>query len=165
MALRMEPPKIDGTLCLLIGRNVENTRKSWGWSQGKLAAFSDMERGTVASVEEGSDGTQFRTLLKIAAVFGVDVRRLMATDYSVDEATPSYLRQSDTGRQPPDLRLVAPAPLSPAASGALSSARPAKGLGLRTVAAQPIAVAQVTPKVTSSARRAPAASSAKPRQR
>jgi transcriptional regulator with XRE-family HTH domain len=76
----------------------------------------------------------------------------------------SSVDRAPIGR-PPDLQLVKTAPPSPAASGALPSVRPAKDLGPKTVAAQPIAVARVTPKVTSSARRARDTSPSGRRQR
>ena len=64
------------------GANIAFLRKKLGWSQEDLAKRLDVKRTTISNYEMGISMPPYKTLRKIANLFGVDIHGLTAEDLS-----------------------------------------------------------------------------------
>jgi len=60
----------------MVGKRIAKLRKSKGWTQVDLAKAARLSKGYIASIEEGDGHPRIKTVAMIAAVLGVEVRKL-----------------------------------------------------------------------------------------
>jgi transcriptional regulator with XRE-family HTH domain len=67
-------------------KNIRFLRKGLGWSQEELAVRVGLNRGNIASYENGTAEPKINNLLKMSAIFGVSIHDLAHKD--LEQATP-----------------------------------------------------------------------------
>ena len=69
-------------------RNIRFLRKGMGWSQEELAARVGLNRGNIASYENGTAEPKINNLLKMSAIFGVSIHDLAHKDLEQGSSVP-----------------------------------------------------------------------------
>ncbi len=67
---------------IYLNANIRYLRKNFGWSQEELGARIGLNRGNIASYENGTAEPKICNLLKLAALFGVSIIDLTQKDLS-----------------------------------------------------------------------------------
>lgn len=60
-----------------LGKHIAKTRKSKGYTQDQLSLAAGFSQGTVSKIENGLVDPQILTLLKMAEIIGVPLKRLL----------------------------------------------------------------------------------------
>jgi len=76
---QQEPDSINATF---LASNLRLLRKKWQWSQEEFAARVGLNRGNIASYENGSTEPKVHSLLKMSELFQVSIKELVFEDLS-----------------------------------------------------------------------------------
>ncbi|MFM7089504.1 MAG: helix-turn-helix transcriptional regulator, partial [Bacteroidota bacterium] len=79
MIEQQEPDSINATF---LASNLRLLRKKWQWSQEEFAARVGLNRGNIASYENGSTEPKVHSLLKMSELFQVSIKELVFEDLS-----------------------------------------------------------------------------------
>ncbi len=71
---------------IFLDRNIRFLRRTLGWSQEELAVRIGLNRGNIASYENGTAEPKINNLLKLALLFGVPIHDLTHKDLSREPA-------------------------------------------------------------------------------
>lgn len=71
---------------IFLDRNIRHLRRNMGWSQEELGARIGLNRGNIASYENGTAEPKIYNLLKLADLFGVSISEIAYKDLSQEPA-------------------------------------------------------------------------------
>lgn len=72
-----------------LDQNIRFLRRSLGWSQEELGSRIGLNRGNIASYENGTAEPKIYNLFKLADLFGVSILDITQRDLSAEEEDPS----------------------------------------------------------------------------
>lgn len=63
---------------IIIGKNVREERKDWGWTQEDLAERTGLTENTIRNIENGITNPSMKAIVSIANAFNIDTWVLFA---------------------------------------------------------------------------------------
>ncbi len=77
----------DTSEAIFLDRNIRHLRRNMGWSQEELGARIGLNRGNIASYENGTAEPKIYNLLKLADLFGVSMVDIAYKDLSQESVS------------------------------------------------------------------------------
>jgi transcriptional regulator with XRE-family HTH domain len=77
-------PAFDRAFLKQVGANVRRERKAKGWTQGKTAELTGLQRTYISQIENGTRNLSAVSLARLARAFGFEVERLLRQKPDLD---------------------------------------------------------------------------------